>query len=237
VPVLPIESSVTLPVTDTLQDDVITLIWDGDLSDTSTQVTVSAAQAGKPLQISIQKRFVSDNLNRSVRIRYDLARANVPRRFSLIRVLLIRPGFDHITNFRNSNQNGWAFGSALTDMRDRRFVNWGTYTTFYNYTYGENNKTGVIFSQTFGNLRPGSAYIFSIQVRRFDGRFTLPFIGLRSSQSQVVSATQISNMGSWRTLSGSVTPSGSSITLYIDSHQASAQGNDYEIGEIRFRLA
>ncbi|SDU50587.1 hypothetical protein [Pseudomonas yamanorum] len=229
--------TVTLPVTDTLENDVITLIWDGDVSDTSAVVTVSAAQAGRSLQIPIQRRFVSENLNRSVRIRYDLARANVPRRFSLIRVLLIRPGFDHITNFRNSNQNGWAFGAALSDMRDRRFVDWGTYTTFYNYTYGANNKAGVIFSQTFGNLRPGSAYIFSIQVRRFDGRFTLPSIGLRSSQGQVVSATQISNMDSWRTLSGPVAPVGSSITLFIDSHQVSAQGNDYEIGEIRFRLA
>jgi hypothetical protein len=231
--------TVNVPVTDTLENDVITLIWDGDVSDTSTEVTVSAAQAGKPLQIPIQKRFVSDNLNRSVRIRYDLARANVPRRFSLIRVLLIRPGFDHITNFRNSNQNGWAFGAAVSDMRDRRFVDWGSYTTFYNYTYGGSTKAGVVFSQTFGNLRPGSAYIFSIQVRRFDGRFTRPIIGLRSSQGQVFSPTEIINMGAtnWRTLSGPVTPSGSSITLYIDSHQASAQGNDYEIGEIRFRLA
>jgi hypothetical protein len=229
--------TVTLPVTDTLQDDVITLIWDGDVSDTSAVVTVSASQAGRSLQISIQRRFVSENLNRSVRIRYDLARANVPRRFSLIRVLLIRPGFDHITNFRNSNQNGWAFGPALSDMRDRRFHNWGSYTTFYNYTYGVNFKSGVIFSQSFGNLRPGAAYIFSIQVRRFDGRFNLPFIGLRSSQGQVVNATRISNMNTWRTLGNTVRPSGSSITLFIDSHEDSSMGNDYEIGEIRFRLA
>ncbi|MHA6575599.1 hypothetical protein [Pseudomonas yamanorum] len=228
---------VTLPVTDTLQGDIITLIWDGDVLDTLATVHVSKDQAGKPLQISVLKRFVSQNLDRSIRIRYDLARANVPRRFSLIRVLLIRSGFDHITNFRNSNQNGWAFGSAVIDMRDRRFYNWGSYTTFYNYTHGANNKSGIIFTQAFGNLRPGSAYIFSIRVRRFDGRHTFPSIGLRSSQGQVVNATQISNMDSWRTLSGSVTPSGSSLTLFIDSHQASSEGNDYEIGEIRFRLA
>lgn len=230
--------TVTLPVTDTLEGDVITLIWDGDVSDTSAEVTVSAAQAGRSLQIPIQKRFVSENLNRSVRIRYDLARSNVPRRFSLIRVLLIRPGFDHFTNFRNSNQNGWAFGSAISDMRDRRFYDWGTYTTFYNYTYGSNNKAGVIFSQTFGNLRPGAAYTFSIRARRFDGRFTRPIIGLRSSQGQVYSPIEIVNRGdSWHLLSGTVIPSGNSITLFIDSHQTSAQGNDYEIGEIRFRLA
>ncbi|MDY0835703.1 MULTISPECIES: hypothetical protein [unclassified Pseudomonas] len=229
-------ASVIVPAADTLEGDIITLMWDGDQVSKSFQVILNADQAGAALTIMIERSYVIGNLDGSVRIKYDLSRANVPRRFSQIRVLFIRIEFDHITDFRNSNTNGWTFGPALSDLRDRAFRDYGSFTTFYNYTYGVNNKNGVIFSQVFNNLHAGLTYMFSITVRRFDGRFTLPSLALRSSQGQVVGATEISNMNTWLTLEGSVVPSGTSLTLFIDSHQASADGNDYELREIRFRL-
>jgi hypothetical protein len=229
--------SVIVPATDTLAGDVITLTWEGERTSTSAVVILNSEQAGKELPILLERHYVTENLDASVRIKYDLARADAPKRYSKIRVLHIRLVLDHITNFRNSDLNGWAYGPALDDLRDREFKDYGVFTTFFNYTHGSSDKSGVIFSQTFSNLRPGSTYIFSIRARRHNGASAVPILALRSSQGTVVGATQISDLTNFQTLSGNVVPNSASLTLFVDSHQSTGVGNDYELGEIRFRLA
>lgn len=227
---------ITLPLTDSLEGDVIKLDWDGDAISTSVQITLTKDQEGKALDISIARSFVVDNLGQSVRIKYSLSRNNVPRRFSPITVFLIRTGLDHITNFHNSNINGWSYGPALSDIRDRTFRVYGNYTVFHNYTYPRSDKSGVLFSQQFKNLTPGQRYEFSMKVRRFDGRYSFPSLSLSTSQGTLTAATRISDMVNFQTLIGTVTANSAALTLYINSHNSSSDGNDYEIGEIRFRL-
>lgn len=226
---------VTLPLTDSLEGDLITLDWDGEIIGTSESVCVGSDQEGKPLVIPIERNFVSHNLGGSVRIKYNLARRDVPKRFSEIRVLFIHAGLDHITNFRNNNLNGWEYGPALSDIRDRAFANYGSYTTFLNYTYGSSNKSGVIFTQTFGNLIAGQQYEFSIKARRYHGSYNLPSLFLSTSQGTLTAATPISNLTQFQSLKGVVITNGTELALYINSAVASGHGNDYEIGEIRFR--
>lgn len=227
---------VTLPITDSLEADIVTLYFTGDLAGTSESVTVSPDQAGETLYIPIERRYVSDNLNQSLRIRYSLARDKVPRRFSPITIFYVRAGQDHITTFGNGNLNGWSYGSALSDPRDRAFRTYGNYTVFHNYTYPPNSKAGVIFSQVFNNLRIGRQYEYSIKIRRFDGRYTVPIYSLSTSQGPLTPQTSITDLVNFHTLAGRVTVNSSSITLYINSHIVTYNGNDTEMGEIRFRL-
>ncbi|MFL1481741.1 carbohydrate binding domain-containing protein [Pseudomonas grimontii] len=227
--------TVTIPPIDSLQNDVITLDWEGNNVSTRVQVTVSPTQQGKALLIPIERRFVSENLNGSVRIKYSLARVNVPRRFSPLFVLFIRPGRDHFTDFSNSNLNGWLPGPALNNMRDIQFRIYNGNTVFHNYTNTTGNKSGVIFSHTFNNLQQGHRYEFSMKARRYDGRYVRPSLSLRTSQGTLTAPTELSDLINWRTLSGIVTTSSTTLTLYINSHVVTTSGNDYEIDDIRFR--
>lgn len=227
--------TVTIPPIDSLLNDVITLDWEGNAVSTRVQITISAAQAGKTLLIPVERRFVSENLNGSVRIRYSLARANAPRRFSPLFVLFIRPGRDHLTDFSNNNLNGWIPGPALNNMLDIQFRVYSGNTVFHNYTYPAGDKSGVVFAQVFRNLQPGERYTFSIRARRFDGRYVRPSLSLRTSQGTLTAATELSDLVNWRTLSGTLTANSTTLTLYIQSHIATSDGNDYEIDDIRFR--
>lgn len=226
---------VTIPPIDSLERDIITLDWEGSNVSTRVQVNVSAVQAGKALFIPIDRRFVSENLNGSVRIKYSLARVNVPRRFSPLFVLFIRPSRDHFTDFNNSSLNGWIPGPALNNMRDIQFRTYSGNTVFHNYTNTSGDKSGVIFSQTFNNLQQGQRYEFSMKARRFDGRFVRPSLSLSTSQGTLTVPTELSDLINWRTLSGTVTTNSTTLTLYINSHVVTTSGNDYEIDDIRFR--
>lgn len=228
--------NVIIPLTDSLENDLVTLDWEGSVTGTSMPVTVTKEQEGATLVIPVPRNFVIDNLNESVRIKYNLVRANVPRRFSPISVLYIREGRDHITDFHNANINGWKYGPALSDPRDRAFRVYGNYTVFHNYTYPPNSKSGVIFSQIFSNLHIGQRYQFSIKIRRFDGRFSVPIYSLSTSQGAVTSETSITDLRNFQTLIGNVTANSTELTLYINSHVVTSYGNDTEMGEIRFRL-
>ncbi|MGN8103351.1 hypothetical protein [Pseudomonas sp. 22072] len=229
------EIVVTLPITDSLVDDLIVLDWQGSISGTSVSVKVAPEQAGKSINIPITRNYASENLDHSVRIKYSLARANVPRRFSQIYVLHIRSAHDHITNFHNSDLNGWVFGSAVNDRRDRGFRKYADFTTYFNNTF-TNNSDGVIFSQVFGNLRINREYEFSITAKRVYGLYSLPRISLSSSQGQLVAPFNLTSAYTFHTFSGRLTVNRSTLTLYINSHESSGVGNDYEFKEIRFRL-
>ena len=226
---------ITVPLTDSLEGDLINLDWNGDFTSTQEQVRVNPGQAGKKLDIPIARNFVTANLNGSVRVKYNLARANVPRRFSAIRVLHIRTGLDHITNFRNNNLNGWAYGPALSNVQSRAFLNYGDYTVFLNYTVGASGHRGVIFSQRFSNLTQGARYEFSIRTRRHHGIVAIPSLSLSTSQDVLTNPEQILDLINFKTITGALTANSTTLTLYINSHQDSGNGNDYQIGEIRFR--
>lgn len=226
---------VIIPITDSLARDMVRLDWTGSISSTSIYIEVSAQQAGKPLEALIERHFVSENIDGSVRVKYSLARANAPRRFSPISVFYVRAGRDHLTNFHNGNLNGWEYGPALNDLRDRAFRVYGNYTVFHNYTY-TNRNLGVLFSQAFKNLQPGQRYEFSIQVRRYDGRYDTPVLSLSSSQGSLTTETIISDFQNFQTLTGVETASSTELVFFINSHVQSGTGNDYEIGEIRVRL-
>jgi hypothetical protein len=226
---------VTIPAIDSRKDDIITLDWEGSAVSTRVQVTVSTAQAGKALLIPIERRFVSENLNGSVRIRYSLARVNAPTRFSPFFVLYIRSGRDHITDFDYSNLNGWVPGPALNNGRDIHFKIYNGNTVFHNWTNTSSDNSGVLFSQRFSNIIQGHRYEFSLKARRYWGTSEIPSLSLSSNYGQLTNPTLITNLGSWRELKGTLTATSSQIELFINSHQASPVGNDYEIDDIRFR--
>lgn len=226
---------VSVPLTDSLEKDKIILDWDGDFVGTTVELEVGAGQAGQTVYAVIDKRFVTENLNGSVRVKYRLVRIGSPIRFAQIRTYHVRAEFDHVTTFENADINGWRYGPALNDLRDRQFKIYDSYTVFHNYTYtGRSN--GVLFSQDFRNLSANHQYEFSIKVRRYDGRYNLPILSLRSSQGVTVDPTTISDLVSYHILTGIITANSDILTLYIDSEVATGIGNDYEIGEIRFRL-
>ncbi|WP_405125850.1 hypothetical protein ACI51W_28570 [Pseudomonas marginalis] len=226
---------VTLPLTDSLGDDVIKLDLDGDVISTSVQMTLNNDQAGETLEIPIERNFITGNLDRPIRLKYSLARANVPRRFSPILALRIRTGLDHITDFHNSNLNGWLPGIALSNKQDIEFRTYAENTVFHNYTHPPGDKSGVIFSQTFNNLRRNDLYEFSIKARRFDGRFEPPSLSLSTSQGSLTTPAKLLDLVNWLTLSGTLTANSETLTLYINSHVITSYGNDYEIDDIRFR--
>ncbi len=225
---------VTLPLSDTKLGDIVKFDWEGDFSSTFEEVEIDEDQVGQALQIPIAREFVSDNLGGSVRAKYSLTRRDVPRRFSPIRVLYVRAGFDHITNFDNSNLNGWSYGPALRDLRDREFRTYDGFTVFHNHTY-TNNSNGILFSQLFTNLHSGQQYHFSIKIRRWLGVYEVPSISLSTSLGPLTQPTIIDNLGSFRTLEGIVTTTSTELTCYINSHESTGIGNDYQISEIRVR--
>ncbi|UVH51962.1 hypothetical protein NVB75_03650 [Pseudomonas sp. CBS] len=229
--------TVTVPLSDSVEGDIITLIWNGDALGTSVEVKLSKEQAGKALLVPIERRFVDANINRSVRIIYDLARADVPRRFSLIYVLRIQtvPGQYDLTNFTGSNLNGWVRGPALSDNRDIAFRTYSGNTVFHNYTYPPGNKAGVILSKRFNNLGPGRRYEFSLRARRFENWHFAPRLSLSTSESVITPVETLSTPYAWVEISGEFTANNSSITLNINSHYPTHEGNDYEIDDILFR--
>lgn len=226
---------VTLPLTDSLGDDVIKLDLDGDVISTSVQMKLNNDQAGETLEIPIERNFITGNLDRSIRLKYSLARANVPRRFSPILALRVIAGFDHLTTFDNSNLNGWVPGPAVNGGRDIEFRKYATNTVFHNFTNTPGDKSGVILSQGFANLLPGHRYEFSIKARRFRGLYVVPSLSLSTTQGAVTAPTQLTDLVNWRTLSGSFLVNSSYVVLYINSHVVTTSGNDYEIDDIRFR--
>jgi hypothetical protein len=228
---------VTVPLTDSVEDDIITLTWDGDVLDTSIEVRLSKEQAGKALLIPVARRFVDGNINRTVRITYNLARANVPRRFSRIYVLSIRsvPGqYDH-TPFTGSNLNGWVRGPALSDNRDIAFRVYDGNTVFRNYTFPPGNKAGDILSKRFNNMAPGRQYEFSIRARRADAWHYAPILSLRTTEGTLTQQVTLSAPNTWVTISGVFTTNNSWIDLSIVSHFPTHEGNDYEIDYILFQ--
>jgi len=227
---------VNVPLTDSRKDDLITLDWDGDVTSTSVQVKLSEDQAGKTLVIPIERKFVTDNVDRSVRIKYSLARENVPTRPSPIYVLHIFMGFDHLTTFTNRNLNGWVPGPATNNGRDVEFRTYAGNTVFHNYTNTSQNNSGVVFSQRFGNIRQGRQYEFSIKARRFHGTEKVPSLSLSSNQGPLTSPTLITDLRNWQILKGTFTANSSQVVLYINSHEVAPQGNDYECDDFRFRL-
>ena len=229
---------VTVPLDDSLEGDLVTLQCEGDITEIAVPVTVSKEQEGTPLIIPIPHSFVLENLGGSMRIKYNVVRVNVPRRFSPISVFYIRSGQDHVTNFHNGNLNGWEYGSAVSELRDRAFRKHADFTTYFNNTFEHHNtgKDGVIFSQTFRSLKVNRKYEFSIQIRRVYGIYNLPITSLSTSQGQLTTPTNVTSLGNFHTFSGALVATSTSIILYINSHQPSAFGNDYEIKEIRFRL-
>lgn len=229
--------TVTVPLTDSVEDDIITLTWDGDALDTSIEVRLSKEQAGKALLIPVARRFVDGNIGRTVRITYNLARANVPRRFSRIYVLSIRsvPGqYDH-TPFTGSNLNGWVRGPALSDNRDIAFRVYDGNTVFRNYTFPPGNKAGVILSKRFNNMGPGRQYEFSIRARRADAWHYAPILSLSTTEGALTQQVTLSAPNTWVTISGVFTTNNSWIDLSIVSHFPTHEGNDYEIDYILFR--
>ncbi|WP_421524349.1 hypothetical protein [Pseudomonas yamanorum] len=227
--------TVTVPLTDSVEGDIITLTWDGDSLDTSVEVELNKEQAGKALLIPIARRFVEGNIDRTVRITYNLARANVPRRFSRIYVLLIRRGQYDLTTFTGSNLNGWARGPALSDIRDVAFRIYGTNTVLFNDTFPSGNKAGVILSKRFNNLIVGRQYEFSLTARRVNALDFSPVLSLSTEQGALTSPVTLSTFGAWVPLRGVFTANSSSVALFIHSHQSSSDGNDYEIDDILFQ--
>ncbi|WP_017479731.1 hypothetical protein [Pseudomonas sp. PAMC 26793] len=229
--------TVTIPLTDSIEGDVITLTWDGDALDTSVEVKVSREQAGTALLIPIERRFVDGDIGSSVRIIYDLARANVPRRFSQIYVLMIQstPGQNDHTTFTGSNLNGWARGPALSDDRDIAFRTYDGNTVFHNYTYPPGNKAGVILSKTFNNVVLGRRYEFSLSARRFEGWYFAPILSLSTSEGVITSQVTLSTPYEWVTVRGVFTTNNVSITLNVNSHYPTHEGNDYEVDDILVR--
>ncbi|MGQ7863361.1 hypothetical protein ACUN0G_29385 [Pseudomonas sp. 32A] len=227
--------TVTIPLTDSLEGDIVTLTWDGDVLDTSVEITLSRDQAGKQLTIPIERRYVDNNLDKSVRILYDLERADVPRRFSRIYVLLIRRGQYDLTTFTGSNLNGWARGPALSDIRDVAFRIYGTNTVLFNDTFRSGNKAGIILSKRFNNLVVGRQYEFSLTARRVNARDFIPVLSLSTSQAVLTNPVTLSTFNAWVPIGGVFTANSSSVVLYIHSHQSSPDGNDYEIDNILFQ--
>ena len=227
---------ITIQDIDSLEGDIITLDFEGNNAETSVEVTVGEGQEGQPLYIPIEKRYVSENLNGAIQIKYNLARVGAPRRFSRISVYYVREAHDHITRFTNSSLNGWSYGAAVNDNRDKAFGYYGQDMIFVNWTYDEAlDKSGVIFSQSFANIIPGMQYEFSIKARRIYHLYTLPNISLSSSGGPLVPPTLL-QQGAPQELKGVITAQTHTLTLYINSHEPSGQGNDYAIHEIRFRL-
>lgn len=133
------------------------------------------------------------------------------------------------TNFNFRDFNGWLTGSAV-QARDLTFhFNHGQYV-LNNYTY-TNASAGVLLYKTFHNLEPFKTYTFTIAVARFDGRLALPIFRLRTDQV-VGPATNILNMY-LHTLSLAFTPTTPTLTLYLDSLQASGVGNDWDMAWIQ----
>lgn len=229
---------VSVPLTDSLEKDKIILDWYGDFVSTTVELEVGAGQAGQTVYAVIDKSFVTENLNGSVRVKYRLVRTGSPIRFAQIRTYHVRAEFDHITTFDNADINGWRYGPALNDLRDRLFrirTTPTTFTVFLNYTYTEMSD-GVLFLQEFRNLRPGGRYEFSIKARRYQGAYAVPMLSLSSSQGGVAGPTTISDLVSFHTLIGTITATSDAITLYVNSEVSTGIGNDYEISEMRFRL-
>ncbi|AVJ22699.1 hypothetical protein [Pseudomonas sp. MYb193] len=227
---------VILPLTDSFENDFIQINWDGDITSTAEETTVGKDQEGGALSIPFERRFVDENQNQSVRIRYSLSRKDVPKRFSQILTIYIHAKFDHITNFHQGNLNGWSYGNAVSDPQDRAFKNYGSYTTFYNLTYYNNRKSGVVFSQVFNNLIPGQQYEFSLKARRHSVLTAVPAFSLGASGHPEAPITLITDTVNFQQIIRTFTPATSTLTLIINSHEDRSPGNDYEFSEIRFRL-
>ena len=138
------------------------------------------------------------------------------------------------TDFANQNWNGWVGGPGV-DPRDLQLRNVGGNWRFHNYTY-TSNSNGVIIQKTLSNLQPHYQYRFSIKAIRYEGKFETPSLSIRAAGSRVAGPTQISSLTSWITLSGTFTPTTSSITVDVYSNVATGVGNDYEIDDIEIVL-
>jgi hypothetical protein len=138
------------------------------------------------------------------------------------------------TDFANQNWNGWVGGPGV-DPRDLQLRNVGGNWRFHNYTYtGKSN--GVIIQKTLSNLQPRYQYRFSIKAIRYEGASATPSLSIRAAGSLVAGPTQISSLTNWITLSGTFTPTTSSITVDVYSNVATGIGNDYEIDDIEIVL-
>jgi hypothetical protein len=134
-----------------------------------------------------------------------------------------------ITNFNNRHFNGWATGPAI-QPRDLTFhFNHGSYV-LNNYTY-TNWSSGVLLYKTFYNLQPNVTYYFTIRIARFYPQFTAPLIRLRTDQSAGQAWTIATAVMNNLTIAfSSTTPQ---LTLYIDSLEASGNGNDWDMAWIQ----
>jgi hypothetical protein len=153
---------------------------------------------------------------------------------SLAYTFTVQQGLSYeITNFNYQYYNGWAKGSAI-QPRDLTFhFNHGQYV-LNNYTY-TNWSSGVLLYKTFYNLQPNVTYYFTIRIARFYNLYTPPTIHLRTDQSGgqawTITAATLQNL----TIAfSSTTPQ---LTLYIDSLQASGNGNDWDMAWIQVNRA
>ena len=136
-----------------------------------------------------------------------------------------------ITNFHYRGFNGWAGGNAI-QPRDLTFhFNHGQYV-LNNYTY-TNWSSGVLLYKTFYNLQPNVTYYFTVRIARFYPQYAPPLIRLRTDQSagQAWSITT-ATMYNYEIAFSSTTPQ---LTLYIDSLEASGNGNDWDMAWIQVR--
>ncbi|MFZ3283740.1 hypothetical protein [Pseudomonas sp.] len=138
------------------------------------------------------------------------------------------------TDFANQNWNGWVGGPGV-DNRDLQLRNVGGNWRFHNYTYTENSN-GVIIQKTLSNLQPRYQYRFTIKAIRYQGASAMPSLSIRAAGILVDGPTQISSIINWVTLSGTFTPTTSSITVDVYSNVATGVGNDYEIDDIEIVL-
>ncbi|RMP65412.1 hypothetical protein ALQ18_01010 [Pseudomonas marginalis pv. marginalis] len=129
-------------------------------------------------------------------------------------------------SLQNFSFGGWRPGIAVADARDLSFSAQG----LLNYTYS-NYSAGPILIKTFYNMRIGTRYMFSINIRREDGRYSLPVVSLYTSQGLLVAPTYIGSMAYFQ-MAGYFIANTATVECMIYSNNAGSYGNDYRVANL-----
>jgi hypothetical protein len=138
------------------------------------------------------------------------------------------------TTFEDGTFGGWISGPAASDRRDLSIRLEQGNRRIFNNTY-TNNSAGIVLRKTFPNFKIGQRYQFSITaITRYIGGTPNPgILSLSTSNEQITSPTTLPR--TWVSLSGIFTATSNSMELRVNSHQATHDGNDYEMDNFTIR--
>lgn len=143
------------------------------------------------------------------------------------------PGFDDLTDFKDSDWGGWEKGPAATDPRDMVIVNEGGHWYLYNYTYTAHSDGGVL-KKIYSGLAPGRTYRFGMDVLRLNSSYATPRLSVLANGHVCMEPTDVTTR-LWAWVGGTFIAGSAEVEVEIVSHIATGQGNDYALSMLRLQ--